>query len=91
VTVADWSLETVPAVSEKLALLAPDNTVTEPGTVKAAALLERDTTTFALTAFDITTVQVDDAPDPKVPGKQETDVNTAAETKETDVVTAAPP
>jgi hypothetical protein len=84
--VADWSLETVPAVAVKLALLAPDNTVTVPGTVKAAALLESDTTAFAFTDFDIVTVQDDDAPDPNVPGKHETDVNTTAETREIDVV-----
>jgi hypothetical protein len=88
--VADWSLETVPAVAVKLALLAPDSTVTEPGTVKAAALLESDTTEFALTDFDITTVQDDEAPDPNVPGKHETDVSTAGETREIDVVCDAP-
>jgi hypothetical protein len=86
VTAADWSLETVPAVAVKLALLAPDSTVTEPGTDKAAALLERDTTVFVLTDFDIVTVQFDEAPDPNVPGKQDTDVNTAGETSEIDVV-----
>jgi hypothetical protein len=75
----------------KLALTAPDSTVTKPGTVKAAALLESDTTAFAFTAFDIVTVQVDDAPDPNVPGKQETDVNTTADTNDTDEVTVAPP
>jgi hypothetical protein len=78
VTVADWSLETVPAVAVKLALLAPDKTVTEPGNVKAAALLESDTTVFALTDLDIVTVQVDDAPDPTDTGEQETDASTTA-------------
>jgi hypothetical protein len=74
-----------------LAPLAPDNTVTEPGTTKAAALLDSDTTAFALTDFDIVTVQVDEAPDPNVPGKHETDVSTTADTNDTDDVTVAPP
>jgi hypothetical protein len=40
VTSADWLLVIVPAVAAKLAEIAPEATLTEAGTVNAAALLD---------------------------------------------------
>jgi hypothetical protein len=59
---------TVAAVAVNVAVVLPDPTVTEAGTVSDAALL--DTATFAPLAFDKITVQVDDPPELSDAGAQ---------------------
>ena len=56
VTVAVWSAAIVPAVAVKVAVVDPAGTVTDPGTVSAAALLDR--ATVPPPVFDRVTVQV---------------------------------
>jgi len=58
--------------------VAPAATVTDPGTVNAAALLERATTLPPPpAALDSDTVQVETAPDPRLVGGHVTAVNAA--------------
>jgi hypothetical protein len=83
--------EIVPAVAENVALLVPDVTVTELGTVKAVALLESDTTVFAITAFDMVTVHVVTEPLARLFGAHETEFTTAGETSEIEVEGVFPP
>ena len=69
VTIALWELEIVVAVAWKVAVVAPAATVTDAGTVKAALLSERATTTPPLwAAMDSVTVQVEADPDVSVAG-----------------------
>ena len=56
----------MPAVAVKLAVVLPDPTVTDAGTVNEAALLER--ITAAPLAFDTVTVQVEAAAEPRLVG-----------------------
>ena len=64
VTVAVWLLAIVPAVAVKVAVVLPDPTAAEAGTVNATALL--DTVTVAPPVFVTVTVQVALPPDPKI-------------------------
>jgi hypothetical protein len=66
VTVAVWLLAIVPAVAVKVAMVLPDPTTTEAGTVNATALL--DSVTVAPPVFDTVTVQVALPPDPRLAG-----------------------
>lgn len=78
VTVTVWLVETVPAVAENVAVLAPDRTVTEAGTFSAPLLLDNETTVFAATAGVMVTVQVELAPELSEAGLQETPVSVLA-------------
>lgn len=72
-TVAVWLLVIVPAVAVKVAVVAPEATVTEAGTLTAALLLESDTTAPPVgAACVIVTVQVDVLPELTVAGLQPT-------------------
>src|SRR5579872_3901094 len=61
----------VSAVAVKVEILAPEATVTDPGTVRAALLLESDTAVAPETACVIVTVHVDVAPEPRLDGLQD--------------------
>ncbi len=75
VTTAVWLLEIVPAVAVKLAVLEPLRTVTDPGTVSAAALLDSVTATPPLpAAFDRVTTQLAVPPELRLVGVQVSDV-----------------
>jgi hypothetical protein len=56
----------VPAVAVNVVVVLPDATVTDDGTVNAAALSE--SVTVAPPVFDAVTVQVELAPDPRLVG-----------------------
>jgi hypothetical protein len=74
VTTAVWFVDTVPAVATKLAVVEPLDTVTVPGTVRAAALLDSVTTAPPLpAAFDRVTTQVDVPPELRLVGEQLSD------------------
>jgi hypothetical protein len=66
VMVAVCALAMVPAVAVKVAIVLPDPTVTVPGTVNAAALL--DSVTAAPPVFDTVTMHVELLPDPRLAG-----------------------
>ena len=78
----------VPALAVKVAVVLPDPTVTEAGTVKAAALL--DSATVAPPVFDTVTVQVALAPDPRLVGVQVNPLSTTGATNETAAVRVLP-
>lgn len=80
VTAAVWPLVTVPAVTVKLALLAPPATVTLPGTGSTLVLLDNVTTIEATAALFKLAVQVVLWPDPTVLGAQLTDEICAGDT-----------
>jgi hypothetical protein len=65
------------AFAVKLALMAPDPTVTKPGTLTAAFPLARVTLVFTATRPDRATVQVDVPGGVRVPGEHERLVRTA--------------
>jgi hypothetical protein len=66
----------VPAVAVKFAVLAPLATVTDPGTVSAAALLVRVTNAPpAVAAFDSVTTQVVVRPELRRVGAQTRELN----------------
>ena len=56
----------VPAVAVNVAVVLPDPTVTDAGTVNEAALL--DSVTVAPPVFDTVTVHVELAPEPRLAG-----------------------
>jgi hypothetical protein len=60
----------------KVAVVVPDPTATEPGTVRAPALL--DSVTVAPPVFDTVTVHVELAPDPRLVGLQVSPLTTVA-------------
>ena len=66
----------VPAVAVKVAVVLPDVTVTEAGTVNAAAL--SDNVTVAPPVFDTDTVQVELPPDTRLAGLQVSPLSTVA-------------
>ena len=73
----------VPAVALKLAVVAPDVTVTVGGTVSAPALLFSDTTAPpAPAALDRVTVQAEVPPDDRFVGAQLNPLTTVGATKE---------
>jgi len=79
VTTAVWLLEMVPAVAVKVALEEPAATATEPGTARAATLLESDTAAPPdAAAADNATVQVDVAPVARLAGTQDNEFKTGA-------------
>lgn len=92
VTTAVWSLVIVPAVAVKPALLDPAVTVTEPGTLNPAVLL--DSKTDALpgpAALDRVTVQLAVSPDERVDGAHVSELNAAgAESREKEAVCEVP-
>jgi len=70
---AVWLLVTEPAVAVKLAVLEPLGTVTEPGTVSAATLLDSVTVTPPdPAAFESVTVHVAVPPGVRLAGAQDT-------------------
>jgi hypothetical protein len=78
VTVTAWLVVTVPAVAVKLAVVAPDATVAEDGTVNAALLSEIATAVPpAGAACEIVTVHVELAPEAMVAGHASDDTVTA--------------
>ena len=70
VTVAVWSLFTVPAVAANAPLLAPVSIVTLTGTLKTLRLLDKATVAELIAALVSVTVQVALCPAPRVPGVQ---------------------
>jgi len=75
VTMALWLLLTVPEVAVKVALLWPDATVTLAGTVSNPLLLASETVAALVAALFKVTVQVLEAPLPKVEGAQPSEVS----------------
>ena len=74
-TTAVWLLVIVPAVAVKLAAVAPEATVTDAGTVSAAALLDKVTVIPPDPAVcDNVTVQVEVAPELRLVGLQATEL-----------------
>ncbi len=81
----------VPAVAVKFADVAPDATVTDAGTVSAAALLERDTAIPPEpAACDSVTVQADVPPEPRLAGVHDTRLTAAGATSRIDAVCELP-
>jgi post-segregation antitoxin (ccd killing protein) len=76
VMVAAWSLGIVPAVAVNVAVVLPDPTVTDAGTVSAPALL--DSVTVVPPVFDTVTVHVELAPEPRLVGLHVSPLTTAA-------------
>src|ERR1039457_5354294 len=70
----------VPAVAANVAVVLPTPTVTEEGTVNAAALL--DSVTVAPPDFDTVTVQVELPPDPRLAGAHASALSTTGATSE---------
>lgn len=71
VTFADWSEGIVPAVALNVAVVKPEATTTAAGTVSSGLLLLSTTESPPAPAgFDSVTVQVDEAPDPRLVGVQ---------------------
>jgi hypothetical protein len=70
VTVAAWSLFTVPAVAVNVPLLDPVSIVTLAGTLNTPKLLDRATVAELVAALVSVTVQVALCPAPRVPGVQ---------------------
>ena len=66
----------VPAVAANVAVVLPDPTVTDAGTVSAAALLDK--VTVAPPVFDTVTVHVELPPDPKLLGLHVSPLTTVA-------------
>lgn len=71
-------------------MVAPAGTATEAGVVRRALLSERATAVFAVAAFVKVTVQVLEAPDPKVVGVQASEESVAADDKVSDRVFDTP-
>ena len=74
----------VPAVAANVAVVLPDPTVTDAGTVNAAALLDR--LTVAPPVFDTVTVHVELPPDPRLLGVHVSPLTTTAVASEMVVV-----
>jgi hypothetical protein len=88
VMVAVWLLPIVPAVAVKVAVVVLDPTVTEAGTVSAAALL--DNVTVAPPVCDTVAVQVALPPDPRLAGLHVTPLNSTGATSEIVAVCVLP-
>ena len=78
----------VPAVAAKVAVVLPDPTVTEAGTVSAAAL--SDNVTVAPPVFDTVTVHVELPPDPRLAGTHASPLSTTGATSEIAAVCVLP-
>jgi hypothetical protein len=88
---AFWSVENAAVVAEKIALVAPDPTVTAFGTFSAAKLLDSATTAPAApAAFDRVTVQVEFRLGPRLAGLQDSPLSAAVATSEIDTVRETP-
>ena len=74
----------VPTVAANVAVVLADPTVTEPGTVSAAALLDK--LTVAPPVFDTVTVHVELPPDPRLLGLHVSPLTTVAVASEMVVV-----
>jgi hypothetical protein len=70
VTMAEESVEMVPAVAAKEAVDWPLDTVTQAGTVREALLLDKATTVLAVAAPERLTVQEEDVPEVRLAGPQ---------------------
>ena len=70
----------VPAVAANVAVVLPEPTVTDAGTVKAAVL--RDRLTVAPPVFDTVTVHVELPPEPRLAGMHAKPLRVAGATKE---------
>jgi hypothetical protein len=81
-------LPIVPAVAVKVAVVLLDPTVTEAGTVNAAALL--DNVTVAPPVCDTVTVQLALPPDPRIAGLHVTPLNSTGATSEIVAVCVLP-
>jgi hypothetical protein len=91
VTVTAVVLETVPAVVEKVAVVAPPGTVTEAGKVKAGLLLDKlmDKPVTSAGLLNVT-AQVEVSPDWKVDGLQFNHVGTAGARSVSEELTETP-
>ena len=79
------------AVAVKTAIPEPAATVTEAGTVSAAALLERETAAPPVAAaFDNVTVQVEVAPEARLVGAQDNELTSTGATSATEAVWELP-
>ena len=78
----------VPAVAVNVAVVLPAPTVTEAGTVNAAALL--DSVTVAPPVFDTVTVHVEFPPDPRLAGLHVSPLTTVAVASEIVAVCVLP-
>jgi len=88
--VAVWSVVTVPAVSAKVAVVDPDGTVTEVGTVALPRLLESVTMTPVPAALESVTVHVLVAPPLNTAGEQETKLRAVGLTRDIEAVWLLP-
>ena len=87
VTIAVWFVVIVPAVAVKFAVAAPDNTVTEAGTVSVAWLLESATLAPPdPAACDRVTEQADVPPEVRLVGLQETRLTVVGATSRIEAV-----
>jgi hypothetical protein len=75
-------------VAVNVAVVLPDPTATEPGTVSAAALL--DSVTVAPPVFDTVTVHVALAPEPRLVGLHVSPLTTTGATSEIEAVCVFP-
>ena len=91
VTVAVWSLLTVPAVALKVPLLDPALIVMLAGTLNRPRLLDKATVAVLVAALVSVTVQVALCPVPKVPGVQLNPDNCAGATRFKVNVCVTPP
>ncbi|MGD0669124.1 MAG: hypothetical protein ABSB23_16320 [Bryobacteraceae bacterium] len=91
VMTAVWLVEIVPAVAVKFAELAPDTTLTEPGTVNAVTLLDSVTVIPPVpAACESVTVQVDVPPELRLVGLHDTKLTVVGATNEIDAVCELP-
>ncbi len=91
VTTAVWLVVIVPAVAVKFADVAPEATVTEAGTVNAAALLDNVTAMPPVpAACDSVTVHADVPPELRLVGLQVTRLTVVGATSEIDTVCELP-
>ena len=75
---ATWSVPNEPAVALKFALVEPEGTVTDAGTLSDGRLLESEMVTPpAPAAFDSVAVQVEIAPDGRLLGTHDTELSAA--------------
>jgi hypothetical protein len=91
VTTAVWLVEIVPAAAVKVALARPDCTVTEAGTVRAAALLESDTAApLEPAALESVTVQEEVPAEVRLVGVHDNELTSVEGTTEIDAVEELP-
>jgi hypothetical protein len=91
VTTAVWLALTVPEVAVKVALLWPDGTVMLAGTESNPLSLVSETAVALAAALSNVTVQVLEAPLPRVDGAQARDMGWAGTTRLSVVIRLTPP